>query len=118
MAIVTKLCKNCRHFVNDSLLLWTPKYGKCLLARTDTQQTTDPVDGRIIAPTVSFSYATTERKWGTCGEEGLRYEREPDGMQALRNVYAAPALGTAKGTLLTAAYLGCLAYLTYRIVSW
>jgi hypothetical protein len=110
MSTAIKLCKNCRHFVNDSLLLWSPQSGKCRLARTDTPQTNHPVDGRIVAPTVSFSYAIIERKWGKCGEEGLLYEREPDRMQALRNLYAAPALSAAKGTLLMAAWAGCLAY--------
>ena len=115
MSNAMKLCKNCRHFVNDSVTLWTPKYGKCRLARIDTPQTTNPVDGRVVAPTVSHWYASTERgKWGKCGEEGLLYEREPDRMQALRNRYAAPALSAAKCTLLIAAWTGCMAFLVLR----
>jgi hypothetical protein len=116
MSSVIKLCKNCRHFVNDSPLLWSPQFGKCRLARSETPQTTDPVDGRIVNPSVTFSHATTERKWGTaCGMDGLRYEREPDNMQVLRNMYAAPALGAAKNTTYVAAWLGCLAYVTLKM---
>jgi hypothetical protein len=108
-AAATKLCKHCRHFVNDSMLR-SPKFGKCRLTRSDTAGRIHPVDGRVVAPTVSHSYASTERsKWGACGEAGLRYEREPDGLQALRNAYAAPALGAAKGALLVAAWVGCVA---------
>lgn len=71
-----KLCKNCKHFVNNTMPLI--QYGKCRLNADVSPKVIDLVDGRVLSEKTTYKYASTERKYGPCGEEGIKYEFEND----------------------------------------
>ena len=101
----TRLCKNCKYFMNDVFFLPFAGlgYGKCRHAQASSAvDVMDVIDGSRVE-----SFARVERNlYGKCGVEGRLYERETDSSQRLRNCYAAPAYGL---TLLAGGVLYALA---------
>jgi hypothetical protein len=101
-----RLCKNCRHFINDSIT--GPKYGKCVLTSRMTQPTVDPVDGAHVGPIRELQYASVERGvYGDCGEDGDLYEHEADMLVRIRNVWKVPVTDVAKFAITYFVYLVC-----------
>ena len=94
-------CKNCRHFLNDSGIPFTLKYGKCALTREDIPSRVDPVDGAVEKPVVNYSFASSARKsYGDCGVDGKLFELETDRVRLIRNRFAAPVKAMAASALL------------------
>lgn len=104
MSTAIKICKNCRHFFNESGFALA--MGKCKLARTEKPMRTDLINGKIYAPTTEYSYTHFFRNNGKCGKEGTLYEREPSKMQAIRNAYGVPATFMAKNIMLCGVGVG------------
>lgn len=69
------ICKNCRHFKNESLDIYN---GKCLLNPKYLPSRVDVIKGTTIAPDYQMKYAYRERETGHCGPEGKFYEYETD----------------------------------------
>lgn len=73
------ICKNCRHFKNESL--GGTSYGKCRLTIKYFPSRIDPVKGTTIPPTSNMTYAFIERDsfmGDRCGPDGKLYEYESD----------------------------------------
>lgn len=70
-----KLCKNCKHFENDSFI--SLDHGKCKLTRKVVPGTINTVSGLLIAPKDKFDFASmTRASDGECKEIGLLYTYE------------------------------------------
>lgn len=102
---VPRLCKDCRHFVNDSST-FSLKYGKCALTSRTTSAKVDPVDGTQIKQTRELSYASLARgPYGECGADGALYDHEADARIRFRNAWLAPMIDTAKLVTFAVAYV-------------
>lgn len=108
MAQGSRLCKDCRHFLNDYGGLGL-KYGKCALTSRTTSPKIDPVDGARLGSTRELSYASLERAaYGECGIDGALYEYEADARVRFRNAWLAPLLDNSKWAAFALAYAVCL----------
>ena len=85
MYLKMNLCKNCRHFKNNSPLSIGNSYGTCRLTLENIPSRIDPINGKTIAPTQHFGYASIERSHGDCGIDGKLYEYESNYQKRLWN---------------------------------